>query len=35
VIAILANRLHVAQPRDLNPYRIELSEAVLSSLPPH
>ncbi len=31
VIAILANRLHVGEPGDLNPFRRELSEAVLSA----
>jgi len=31
VIAILTNRLHVPEPRDINPYRRELSEAVLSA----
>lgn len=30
-IAILANRLHVAEPRNINPYRKELSEAVLAA----
>jgi CubicO group peptidase (beta-lactamase class C family) len=29
VVAILANRLHVALPRDINPFRRELSEAAL------
>lgn len=31
-IAILANRLHVPAPRDIGPLRIELAEAILSSL---
>ncbi|MBL8968834.1 MAG: serine hydrolase [Spirochaetaceae bacterium] len=31
VIALLANRLHVPEPRDLNPFRRELSEAVLAA----
>ncbi len=31
VIAILANRLHVGEPRDINPFRRELSEAVLAA----
>lgn len=31
VIVILANRLHVPEPRDITPYRRELSEAVLST----
>ena len=31
VMAILANRLHVPEPRDLNPFRRELSEAVLEA----
>ncbi len=30
VIAILTNRLHVRNPRDVNPFRQELSRAVLS-----
>jgi len=30
VVAVLANRLHVAVPRDINPFRRELSEAVLA-----
>ncbi len=31
VIAFLANRLHVPEPRDLNPFRRELSELVLAA----
>ncbi|HET7839691.1 MAG TPA: serine hydrolase, partial [Rectinemataceae bacterium] len=31
VVAILANRLHVPSPGDLNPFRRELSEAVIAA----
>jgi CubicO group peptidase (beta-lactamase class C family) len=31
VISILTNRLHVPEPRDINPYRRELSKAALSA----
>ena len=34
VVAILTNRLHVPRPRDINPLRRELSEAVLAAYGP-